>query len=80
MGRKAKQALLPFSDEQIAVSRPAVVDAGPTVVTQLLSGYACNKKGCESVGGSWEWDSKNGKWRCFDVSQDCHDSGTWDLD
>jgi len=73
--RKAKQALLPLGDEQIAVSRPAVVGDGPRVATRLRGGVCLNKSECEDAGGNWIEEHAGGH-----CTVGCKDSGTGDWD
>jgi hypothetical protein len=82
--KKVKPVLFPLWDTQITVSRPAVKDDGPRVVTQLRCG-ACNSQAeCEEHEGVWKYfpdplDFDGGDWLCVGGGS-CPDKGTGDWD
>ena len=75
MGRKAKQALLPLCDEQIATRW---LGDGPRVATQVRSGRCNSKAECEAAGGTWGYPEHSIYPQC--IGAKCVDSGSGDWD
>jgi len=74
---KVKQTMYLLSDEQIEVSRPAVVADGPHVATQMRGGTCNTQSQCEEAGGKWVPDPAG---NAYCMGAGCKDSGTGDWD